>query len=353
MNTQWWLDDLPQEWVDLQLDISCLIDGELDEAAACRVMEQLEANPACKSFFEDCLLQVRMHKDMAEPGRLLERFSALTGIEPGNEAESFELIHQLATIFYKIGKAYVLSATDPEYRIRVFEKAVDVEPTKRWGRGFVDGVMRRSSGQALPIDLQHARHMLNGKLSKIEGAMEKGVRLLDEALTIDPQHEEARLYRGFVYATENKQLRAEREFREVFDTALDEVNRGHAAVQLGRLYFAEQEYGKAIGYLRWILASGVADREERFFVVRFNIGVYYAHWRKPERSLQYFRTLLDHHPDRAGEVSRLFLEAPTLRHVIEAQPGFAEALLDTCPELFGLNQTTSPEDGDSSSEDLR
>lgn len=335
MNTEWWLQDLPKELVDLQVDISCLVDGELDEVAACRVMEQLEQHPSCKEFFEDCLLQVRLHRDMSDPGQLLERFSALTGKEPEQDAASFELVHQLATIFYKIAKAYVLSGMDPEYRIKVFEKAVEVESTKRWGRGFVDGVLSR--GGVDDVDLQHARHMLNGKLSRIEGAAEKGKRLLDEALAIDPDHEEARLYRAFVNVQEGRTLRAEKEFRQVFDTALDEVNRGHAAVQLAMLYFAENEYRKAIGYLRWLLVSGLEARDVRFYVVRFNLGVYYAHWRKPERALQYFRELLDHHPDRVQDISELFLQAPTLRPVIESQPGFSAALLDTCPELFGVS----------------
>ncbi len=334
MKSQWWTEDLTPELLDLQVNISCLVDGELDEAAACQVMEQIERDPSCKEFFEDCLMQVRLHKDTADPSRLFERFEALTGKAPEAHAAPFELVHQLATIFYKIGKAYVLSEVDPEYRVRVFDKAVEVESTKRWGRGFVDGILER--GGAPELDLVSARHMLNGKLARIEGAVEKGKRLLDEALTIDPGHEEALLYRAFTDVRENRTLRAEKSFQKVFDTALDERNRGHAAVQLARLYFAEEEFRKATAFLRWLLVSGVESREERFFVVRFNIGVYYAHWRKPERALQYFRSLLDRHPGRVREISELFLAAPTLRPVIESQAGFSEALLDTCPELFGL-----------------
>jgi hypothetical protein len=47
-------------------------------------------------------------------------------------------------------------------------------------------------------------------------------------------------------------------------------------VQLGKLLAAEGELKKAIACNRWIVASGLADRDERFFFARFNMGIYYA-----------------------------------------------------------------------------
>jgi len=331
MNTKWWLEGLPETCSHFQMDLSCLVDGELDEVAACRAVEHLETCHACKDFLEDTRMQVRLHKDMEDPSRLLERYAALTGKEWTNDPSQFALIHELATIFYKLGKAYALSAMEPGYRIRVFEKAVEVESTRRFGRGFVDGVLARSEGF---VELRNARHMLNGQLSKIEGALEKGKRLLQEAITVDEAHEEAQLWLALVNVHEGKHLRAEKAFTRVFDEALDEANRGHAAVQLGMLYFKEEEYKRAISYMRWLIASGLADRDERFFVVRFNIAMYYAHWRKPERSLYYFRQLLDRHPSRVHEVAGFIARAPKLRVVIDSQPGFGEALLEQCSELF-------------------
>jgi hypothetical protein len=85
---------------------------------------------------------------------------------------------------------------------------------------------------------------------------------------------------------------------------------------------------------RWVTVSGLADLDDRFFVARFNLGMVYALDRNPRRSLDYFRELLDHHPARAGEVAQLFARSSHLRAAIDAQAGFAEALLETCPELF-------------------
>jgi hypothetical protein len=56
------------------------------------------------------------------PERLLARISSLTGAEIAGRADTIELVHKLATIFYQLGKAYVLAGTDPDYlRMRVFE----------------------------------------------------------------------------------------------------------------------------------------------------------------------------------------------------------------------------------------
>ena len=84
---------------------------------------------------------------MADPTRLLAQVAALTGADLAagadiaNEARAIELVSRLASIFYQLGKAYVLAASRPDQRTRVFERAVAVEPTQTRGRGFVDGVL--------------------------------------------------------------------------------------------------------------------------------------------------------------------------------------------------------------------
>jgi tetratricopeptide (TPR) repeat protein len=272
---------------------------------------------------------------MADPERLLARYSALTGVTIAEEIESLDLVSRLATVFYQLGKAYVLSAIDPRFRELVFQKAVEVEAVRTRGRGFVDGVLARGREDAGGVDWRQARHLLNGRLSEISTPLEKGRRLLDEALTADPSHEEARLYRAYLAAREGKTARASDEFRRVFRTAMSEVNRGHAAVQLGNLYGAENEYKKALACYRWVRMSGLLDVEQRFFVVRFNMAVCYAALRRPDRSVGAFRELLDRHSDRIGDVIELFAGANAeLRAAIDSQPELALGLLQECPELF-------------------
>src|SRR5262249_44433479 len=202
------------------------------------------------------------------------------------------------------------------------------------GRGFVDGVVMDGKGGAGGLDWKRARSMLNGKLERIQSPLEKGRRLLEEAIATDPSNEEAQLYLAFLHAHEGKRLVAAEEYRRIFETAVDEQNRGHAAVQLGRLHSTEESYGKAITLWRWVTVSGLADRDERFFVARFNLGMVYALLRNRNRSLAYFRELLDRHPSKVGEVADLFQRSRKLREAIDSQDGFGEALLRTCPELF-------------------
>lgn len=339
-----------------QFSLSCLVDGELDDKAANAAMAHMEYCDQCQGFFEDARRQLQLHRDISNPHNLMEQFSLLTGHPESEALESRELVHRLATILYQIGKAYVLMELQPDSHMSIFEDAVKVEEARTRGRGFVDGVLESgaldgdnsAAADWNGVDWNAARGLFNGRLSRIEGALQKGVRLLEEALTADPDHEEARLYFGFVQQQKGKPLRAQREFRRVFETALDEANRGHAAVQLGLMLDGEGEYREAIAHMRWVTMSGLADFDDRFFYVRFNIGMYYAYLGQLDRSLDSFRELLDRHPGRLADIAGLFEKSPKLRLLIESKAGFANMLVSRCPELFGGQQLEDDSSGERS-----
>ena len=338
-----WAEGLHPEELALQADLSCLVDGELDEAAAARVMVRMEESAECRAFFEDARRYVRLHRDMADPVRLEARLATLAGLPDGStlteEAEKAELLHRLATIFYQLGKAYVLAGVDlDDFTERVFQSAVPVEKTKTRGRGFVDGVVLGGKAGGLDLDWNRARHLLNERLEQIVDPVEKGRRLLLQALETDPGHEETKIYLAFLCAHEGKRIRAAALYREVFDTAMSPENRGHAVNQLGRLYNEEEEWRKAIACWRWLTMTGLADHDDRFWVARLNIGIAYAYAGDRERCLAYLRRLLDVHSGRAADVAKVFADTPRLRTAIESQPGFQEALFERCPELFEPEQ---------------
>lgn len=351
MNVQDWLNESDSHGA-FQLDLSCLLDGELDETRSARAMLHLEECATCREFFHDLRQQVRIHRDVADPDRLFARIAMVTGggslptglipAELEADAEALDLVHRLATVFYQLGKAYVLNAIDPDFRTRVFETVVPVSETKNQGRGFVDGVMATGRGEAAELDWQRARHMLNGRLERIQDPLEKGRRLLDEALVADPDHEEARLYRAFLLAHQGRRLDAAEEYRDIFNTAMNEANRGHAAMQLGKLYVREKSYRRSIVCFRWVTISGLADADDRFFGARFNLGKSYAMLGDDRRSLAAFETLLERHPERTDEVRKLFLNSPLLREAIDRVPGFPEALVQRCPALFGADSNSFP-----------
>jgi tetratricopeptide (TPR) repeat protein len=165
--------------------------------------------------------------------------------------------------------------------------------------------------------------------------------LLREAVEVDPSHEEAALYLAFIDAHEGRSIKAAEAYRAVFDSAVDEVNRGLAIVQLGLLYLTEGQYKKAATCFRWVTTCGLADRDDRFWFARFNLGMVYANWQRADRSLSFFRELLDRHPSRVEEVGQAFLNAPKMRAAIDGQAGFAEALVERCPELFHGDSSAS------------
>lgn len=353
----------PMSWLDgadshagFQIDVSCMLDGELDEAAAARTMLHIEDCPQCRQFLEDLRLQVRLHRDVADPDRLFARVAMLTGVAGGAaaesmqaEAEAADLVHRLATVFYQLGKAYVLAATDPDFRTRVFEAAVPVEETKVRGRGFVDGVLMNGRDGVGGVDWAQARHMLNGRLERIESPAEKGRRLLEEAASADPDHEEARLYLAFLNQREGRSLQAAEQYQEIFQSAVSEENRGHAAAQLGKLYVSQRMYRKALVHFRWLTLSGLSRRDERFFYARFNVGKSYVMLGQAERALDAFRALLDEHPARLPEIIEMFAKAENMHRAIESVDGFAEALVARCPELFA--PCADAQDGDGGSEE--
>jgi len=341
-NTQWWVDDLTEVCVQFQLDLSCLVDGELDEVAAGRAIGHLEGCSVCREFFEDTRDQVRAHRDLGDPEAIAARYSTLLGAQIDRDIETIEMVHRLATVFYQLGKAYVLTAVDPGFKVRIFEKAVPVGSYQTKGRGFVDGVLQSGRGSIGGLDWMDARHMLNGQLERIESPLEKGRRLLDEAILADPTHEEARLYLAFLDEQDGKKIRASNTYRQIFRTAVDEANRGHAAIRLAALHAEEGEYKKAIACNRWVSMSGLEDSDDRFWMVRFNIGINYANLSDQVRALRAFRTLIDKHPDRIADIAQTFLMSASSRAVIDSQPGFTEALFTMCPELFMAGEAGSP-----------
>lgn len=345
-----------------QLDLSCLVDGELDEPAAGRALLHIECCDCCREFFDDTRRCLRLHVDSNDPQRLLARITSLTGNEIATSATAIELVHKLATIFYQLGKAYVLLATDPGYRTRVFEAALPIEPTQTRGRGFVDGVLlgggpatsgatgdnapARTDAEGLAgeiggsrlgaVDWDDARGILNGRLKEIDSPLEKGRRLLQEAIAADPSHEEARLYLAFLLARDGKSLQAAKQFRGVFDGSMQDANRGHAAIQLGLLHEAEGDHRRALTFFRWVSLSGLERRDARFFFVLFNIGLQYALLGDQPRSLRYFRRLFERHPERRSEVAHLIATSPRLHEAIEARVGFAQAFANECRQHFDL-----------------
>jgi anti-sigma factor RsiW len=67
MATEWSTGDASEVCELFQLDLSCLVDGELDEPAAARALVHLETCEMCREFFEDTRRCLRLHRDVSDP----------------------------------------------------------------------------------------------------------------------------------------------------------------------------------------------------------------------------------------------------------------------------------------------
>ena len=329
---------LTESQLALQQDLSALADGELDEGRAAVAMLRVEGDAHAQAFLEDLERCAKLHRDLADPDRLMARIAAMTGGTPLAD----DLEHRLASIFYALGKAYLLAALDPDALVeRAFEAAAPIDRTRLAGRGFVDGVLASGQGADGATDWAHARGLLNGRLERIEDPLVKAARLLDQAVDVDPEHEEARFYQAFLDAQQGRKLVARRRWRALFDSALQLANRGHAAIQLGRLHQDEGDHREAMRWYRWIVQSGLLAQEPRFWVVRFNLAMTCIAAGDPARALDYFRLLVDSAPGREAEIARLASQAPLLQETLHNDPSFAAALLERCPELFAQPRDAS------------
>ncbi len=347
-----WMEGLTEAQVALQYELSCLADGELNEAAAAQLLVKIEADEESRSFFEDVQRCARMHRDLADPHRISARIAMLAGESdtahglPSGlpDPEVLGLDRKLANIFYQLGKAYILSALDPNrFQALVFSAAVPIRTTKSQGRGFVDQALQGDQlGDQAPRWAE-ARHLFNGRLERIEDPIQKGIKLLEQALDIEDDHEEARIYLAYVHACQGRTLMAERLYKEVFDSAVTPENRGHAAMQIGQLYTEERDHKRAAHYYRWVTLSGLAEQEPRFWPAYFNLGVASLGMGKHDRGLRWFRELLDRHPEMTPRVAEQCLESSTFKETVDAHPAFASLLQQTCPELFQAHTTDSDE----------
>ena len=322
---------LTESQLALQEDLSALADGELDEGRAAMAMLRMESDRHAQAFFEDLQRCAKLHRDFADPERLVARLAVMTGGTP----LATDLEHRLASIFYSLGKAYLLAALDPDRLVeRAFEAAAPIDRTRLAGRGFVDGVVASGREGDGVTDWGHARSLLNGRLERIEDPLEKAARLLEQAVEVDAEHEEARFYQAFLDAQQGRKLLAHERWRALFDTALKLENRGHAAIQLGRLHQDEGDHRKALLWYRWVVLSGLLEQDPRFWVVRFNLAMTWLAAGDQARCLDYFRLLVDSAPGRESEVAHLASQAPLLQETLQNDPSFAAALLERCPEIF-------------------
>jgi tetratricopeptide (TPR) repeat protein len=320
--------------IPFQVDLSCMVDRELEDGGAVRrAVVHLEVCARCRRFFEAIEGQVRLHRELADPDRLLGGIAAAGGADLFARFALRESLRRLAAVLYRLGKAYLLLAVDRNYLLEVFEEPVTPTDFKSEGYRWVSlQVEREIFGRR--ESWTRAKHLLNGKLDSVPDNLAKARALLEESLVVRPNFAEPRLYLGFHRQVSGDLDGAEIEYRRVFRTARKLANRVHAAVQLGMVHHDRGDYRRAVACYRWVRASGVLERDDRFFFVYYNLGLVYARLGNLEAAVEAFRALRREHPDRLERVRSYLEKAQEFRDLLAERPEFRRRLEGVCGEIF-------------------
>ena len=331
-----WTDDLTENETRLRDYVGRVVSGETAPDPAARLLFFLEHSPSFREFFEDARHYARAEEDSEERRHLAARLSTIVGdpeLDGSGVAEGGGLARRLATVLFAVGKSYVVAALEPDdFRERLFEAARPVVDPERDLRRVVDRAM--AATESAPASVREQCHELISRLEHAGDALARGRELIEYARAVDPTHEEARIYSAFLYVRDGQRAKGIALYKSVLADARKLANRGHAAIQLGRIESSRGRWLEAVKYWRWVTYSGLADAEGKFWPARFNLGLAFAHLEDPERSLGYFRALVCAHSDHVEEAARAFA-APEAQEAIGRHPGLVDGLRRHCPELFG------------------
>ena len=102
----------------IEIDLSAMVDGELDPASVRRVLVHSEVCPSCRGFLDGIRTQMRAHRDLADAGLTAEGTDFEAPANPRAEALREQLVRnreQLGRILYEVGRGYVLMGMSPSF----------------------------------------------------------------------------------------------------------------------------------------------------------------------------------------------------------------------------------------------
>jgi len=142
--------------MQIQADLSAMLDGELDAASVRRVMVHSDACAACRGFLDGIRTQAQAHRTLAELDRA----------EPGSPAAALrrQLMRnrqQLARILYELGRGFALMGLSADFSREVAREPVPVPDMLMRGRSVLDEVERlvRTHGEVVQGEWVAAREL--------------------------------------------------------------------------------------------------------------------------------------------------------------------------------------------------
>jgi tetratricopeptide (TPR) repeat protein len=318
--------------LQIQVDLSAMLDGELDAPSVRRVMVHSDVCPSCRAFLDGIRSQVGMHRRLAavmvscEPAEVSAGAGRLRDKLTGHR-------RQLSKILYELGRCHVLMGLSPDFSREVAKEPVPVPDMAMRGRNLLDEVARSGEGGGEP-EWVTARDLFDGQLRSPEDNLSKGQRLLSECLGLDPSAHEARIYLGLVHYVRGQRLLSRKQFATVLAESQDRVIRGYALLNLGNLHLDEGDCDGAVDLLLQLMQSGVVGDQPRMTPTAFfNLGLAYGMKGQFQDCLHWFGRLHEETPHRRAWVARELGRRSHFLHLIRSNPE-ARAVAERFPGWF-------------------
>jgi len=315
--------------LQIQVDLSAMLDGELDPAGVRRVTVHSDVCPGCRAFFDGIRQQVGVHN------RLAAAMAAPVDGEEDTEAAQLrrkltDNQRKLSRILYELGRNFALMGLSPDFSREVAQEPMPVPDVAMRGRNLLDEVARSDEGGA---DWVAAKELFDGQLRSAEENLAKGQRLLTECLALDPESEDARIYLGLVHYARGQRALARKQFQRVLSSSADVVMRGYALSNLSNILIDEGNCDGAIELLLQLVDSDVLRRQPRLTAALFNLALAYGLSGKFDESLRWFERLHVEAPHRRRKIGQELSRRSQFLHLVHTHPG-AKALADALPSWF-------------------
>lgn len=333
----------------IQVDLSAMLDGELDPASVRRVMVHSDVCVSCRTFLRGIRDQVRMHRDLAAMGELAvgdavetassgEAFAGTGGGAGADHGQTEQLRRKLtenrrklSRILYEMGRGFVLMGLSPDFSREVAKEPVPVPDMAQRGRNLLDEVSR--SPEAADEAWVSAKDLLDGQLRTPDENLAKGQRLLSECLALDSRKHEARIYLGLAHYVRGQRSLARKQFTIVLASTQDRQARAYALLNLGNIHLDEGDSDGAVELLLQLVESGVVAEQPRLSMSYFNLGLAYGMQGRFSDCLHWFKRLHDEMPHKRMAVSRELERRRQFVHLVRNHPE-ARVVAESFPAWF-------------------
>ena len=304
----------------IQVDLSAMLDGELDPAGVRRVTMHSDACPTCRRFFDGIRRQAGLHRRLAAPRREGPGAAKRHREHQHDEAWRADLARdqrKLGRVLYELGRNFVLLGLSPEFSRFVAEEPMPLPAAVARGRALIDEIAcsGRDATEWVP-----AKELFDGGLRTPDENLARGQRLLSECLALDSSRDDARIYLGLVHYARGQRALARKQFRLVLSRGADATMCAYARLHLSNILLDEGDRRAAISALLEVVESSALESAPQFAHALFNLALAYGLDADFEQSARWFGRLYKEAPQRRAWVAHELSRRSHFQHLVHTHP---------------------------------